>query len=82
MKTITIDGKRYRLTPQESGRLTRLDGPGIGKWGHVCLAASVPTDRDELREWVRLQVADARERHAAAVESLRRNGAIPNRRAV
>ncbi len=78
LKTITINGVRYRLSIINYDQsLTRLDGPGTHMVaGIVRKTADVPTDRTALREWVTEQVKLAKERHAAAVQSLRDNGAI------
>jgi hypothetical protein len=70
MKTITLEGRRYRLT-SHYGR-TYLEGPGL--IARLCiLAEGVTQDDPDIRRHAADALAAYRERHKRAQESVARN---------
>jgi hypothetical protein len=65
-KTLTIAGKKYRLSTRTYDDYIDLNGPGIV--GGICLPAGVTLDSPDLREMVAQAVADYWERHRRASE--------------
>jgi hypothetical protein len=65
-KTLTLAGKKYRLTTRTYDDRLDLNGPGIV--GGIVLPAGVTLEGPELREQVAQAVADYHERRRAASE--------------
>ncbi len=65
MKTLTIAGKRYRLTTRSYDALIAVTGPGVY---HVPLPEGVSLDSPDLRERVVELVERQRENHRRAGE--------------
>lgn len=67
-KTLTLDGRKYRLTVSYTGRVM-VEGPGVLR-GCCLLPDGVGLGSDGLRAAAIAAVADYRARHKAAGEAV------------
>lgn len=72
MKTITVDGKRYRLSLSKWHNRVEIAGPGLLIPACLPEGVTLETQRPVLLDACRVAIAEARQRRLDAGNNLRR----------